>query len=514
LNFFDRHREKATVTTGEIEMIDLTRLEESSTKTEVRPSDNIFAELGKNTYDYKDLLSELIDNSVAARRSDRLLTVSIIIAVDNENRAHEFIISDNATGIPESRLGIAITPAGVRGENSLNEHGLGMKQAVSALGKLKYLATKTEDESRARVVREFKFGQLDTFYADFDRDSGTEIAVTDLKPIVITNTSSITRSIIPYLGARYRQFLRPGNPLLSLNLQLVSATDNTTLYEWIVQEVKPIYFHPATRENRPVILRHPLQGNGWRAELTFGYAPKDDAEYEELGVEIPTKFHPYKVSLNKQGLDIILHDRVILFHQLSELGIVNQKHSDYNDIRGEINLLRGFHTAITKNSMIFDDNFGACIEEARQILSGEKLGPGNRIDNYLRRKVYPDEIPEKLLRDRLIEWLSNNPLNKRQHINKEYVVEGIEGFIDILADGEAWEIKVDQADARDVYQLFMYMDVGEFPKGFLVANNYSPGAYVAVRHILEKHSKEIVLAPRNQFPINHHPTNAERDEYY
>jgi hypothetical protein len=409
---------------------------------------------------------------------------------------------------------LAITPPGIRGENSLNEHGLGMKQAVSTLGTLKYLATKTDNEEKARVIKEFKFGELDTFLIDFDSISGTEISVSNLKPIVITHPGTITRSIVPYLGARYRRFLKPENPLMELRMFIMSAINNTQLYDWKVPEVKPIYFHPATRENRPVMLGHRISGHGWKAELTFGYAPKDEAEYEELGLEFPNKFHSYRVSLNHQGLDVILHNRVILFHQLSEIGIVNQKHNDFNEIRGEINLIKGFSTAITKNSMINDDNYASCIEEVKQILTGTKPGLGSKVENYVRRKTYPEAIPEKLLRDRLIEWLRNNPFNKRQNINKEYVIEGIEGFIDILADGEAWEIKIDQADARDVYQLFMYMDVGNINKGFLVANDFSPGSRIAVTHIEQNHGKEIILAPRAQFPINQHPSAAEREEYY
>ncbi len=108
------------------------------------------------------------------------------------------------------------------------------------------------------------------------------------------------------------------------------------LYEWHVREEKPSYFHPSTRANEPVILKHKLHGVGWSAELTFGYAPSKSEEYEELGIEEPAKSHPYRVSLSNQGLDVIIHDRVILFHQLSELGIVPTRHNDYNNARGEI----------------------------------------------------------------------------------------------------------------------------------------------------------------------------------
>jgi hypothetical protein len=76
------------------------------------------------------------------------------------------------------------------------------------------------------------------------------------------------------------------------------------------------------------------------------------------------------------------------------------------------------------------------------------------------------------------------------------------------------EIKVNQATALDVYQLFMYMDVAGINKGYLVAKSFTPGAKVAADHIGNTHKKEIVLAGREQFPINHQPSLTEREDYY
>jgi hypothetical protein len=480
----------------------------------VQASNNIFDELGNNTYDYKDLLSELVDNSIAARIPGQLLNVRIDIEVDHEMKPLKFVISDDASGIPEGKLGPAISPAALQTHGSLNEHGLGMKQAVAALGRLESLVTKTNDRAKAILVPEFKFGEIEAPEIDPERAHGTTITVKDLKPIVVTNATSYTRSIVPYLGARYRRFLRPENLALSLLVKIWSGTPETPLYEWDVKEVKPTYFHPSTRENRPVFSKHLIEGNGWKAELTFGYAPNDNSEYEELGVDVPNKFHPYRVALGTQGLDIILHDRVILFHQLSEIGVINQRHPDYNATRGEIVLLSGFSTAITKNSIIQDDHFRECLGDVREILTGEKAGPAGRKENYIQHRSYPEEIPEDLLRDRLSEWLTSNPLQMKTNVAKEYSVEGVEGFIDILADGEAWELKRDQASALDVYQLFMYMDIGNLAKGYLVAKNFTAGAEIAAKAIKEKHQKQIVLALRDQFPINHPPTAQEREDYY
>ena len=242
------------------------------------------------TYDFKDLLSELIDNSLAARLSGEVLHVKISILVDKEQTPKKFIIEDDAAGIPSERIGLAISPAGIQTTGSLNEHGLGMKQAVASLGKLEALVTKTASQQKAIEVKEFRFGELDAEELDSDRLRGTTITVVDLKPIITTNSASITRSLVPYLGARYRRFLRPDKPILDLVIDIRNIDTGDSLYRWDVKELKPTYFHPSTRDNRPVIHRHPIEGTGWKAELTFGYAPRDQAEYDELGVEFPNKF--------------------------------------------------------------------------------------------------------------------------------------------------------------------------------------------------------------------------------
>ncbi|OGQ56535.1 MAG: hypothetical protein A3J24_10060 [Deltaproteobacteria bacterium RIFCSPLOWO2_02_FULL_53_8] len=455
-----------------------------------------------------------MDNSVAARQDNVLLKVEIKIYVDGKNNPTKFIIRDNAKGISPENFGVAICPAGIVGGTSLNEHGLGMKQAIAAMGDLSYLATKTKNEHQARVVLEFKYGNLPFYRHDVEFECGTEICVKNIKPIVTTSSTSITRTLVPHLGARYRRFLKPDKKKLDLSIALIKESTGEVEYSWNVEEIKITYFHPSTRRNEPIIHRYSISGEGWKAELTFGYAPQDAKDYEELGIDIPNKFHPYNVSLSRQGLDLIRHDRVIRFHQLSEIEIITARHPDYNHIRGEIDLLDGFSTAITKNSIIDDNHFRECINVIRDILNGETEGPDSKKKNYLKVKTYPEQIPEKLLRDRLAAWLGNNPINKRAHVDTEYVLEGIEGYIDILADEEVWEIKTDQAAALDVYQLFMYIDIKGASKGFLVANSFSTGANIAVRHIKEKYNVDITFATLGQFPITHPPTDAEREEYY
>ena len=122
-------------------------------------------------------------------------------------------------------------------------------------------------------------------------------------------------------------------------------------------------------------------------------------------------------------------------------------------------------------------------------------------------------MPEVALRDRLANWLKTNDVARRNDVKKEYPIEGLGGKIDVLADGEAWEIKRDDAYGLDVYQLFAYLDMSDFKKGYLLAKGFRDSAYAAKDHINSKHEVEIVLTPLGSYPINHALTQSERDQY-
>ena len=484
------------------------------TPFEVVASDNIFIELGNSTYDYRDLLSELIDNSIAARADDEHITIRITLGISESNSPLNWLtVSDNASGISPDRLGSAITPAGIQTQGSLNEHGLGMKQAVAGLGELKYLATRVTGEACARVIDGFRFGTIYPSLFDTTWDHGTEIAIHNLKPVVRLLSMPYTRNIVPYLGARYRRFLTPANPKVTIIVTMVDIdrpdADGSphTIHTWSVKEVKPHYFDPKTRTNAPVVSFKKFKGVGWEAELVFGYSPLDDNrgnQWQELGLSKPDPQSPYAVSLSRQGLDVLLNDRVIVFHQLSEVGFVEARHNSYNHIRGEIILKKGFTTAITKNSVIENEHWEQCLQEMKLYLEKEGL---------LKSRTYPGELPEAALRDRLARHLSSNVLAPRTDVKKEYAIEGLGGKIDVLADGEAWEIKRDEAYGLDVYQLFAYMDMGKFKKGYLLAKSFRDSAYAAKDHINGKHDVEIVLTHLEDYPINGELSASERRLY-
>lgn len=470
----------------------------------ISPSNNLFRELGNNTYNFTDLISEFIDNSIAAKKDEEITTISIEIGFSKllESKSY-FKITDNAKGIPRDYLGKALSPAGTSGGTNLNEHGLGMKQAIAALGTLEYLITKTDFDSQAIEINELKFGDITAKFIDVDFKSGTEIKITNISSIVPISPQKYTQNIIPLLGARYRRFLKKDNPKIELSIKVVNIDKNIEDYNWIVHEIAPIYFHSKTRRNEPMIEKKEIKGRNWKARLTFGYAP-EEKQYEELGIDSPKHYMPYKVSIGKQGLDIINNDRVIKFHQLSELDLVTTRHNKYNYIRGEIELIFGFTTAITKNNIISDANFSELTKQIKTLLDKE---------NFLNKKTFPDEISEELLRDRLKYHFETRKLHRIDSVQKEYAIEGLGGFVDLLANNEPWELKVGDASGLDVYQLFAYMDMGNFETGYLVANNFKTGAEAAANFIKTKHKKTIMLIKREELPINHPITEEELKKY-
>jgi hypothetical protein len=490
----------------------------------VVPSRNIFPELGHNNYSDVDILSELIDNALANRVSKKRLNVNIEVGVSGKTPSKSyFVIRDNASGIDEDKLGAAISPgATANNAGTLSEHGLGMKAAIASAGVLDYLKTKVATAEYALVIREFDFGDLVAEQVEVDWDHGTEIRVKGLKEILskVTNTKAEATSGKPtkaggggrqynerikaYLGARYRQFMVGESPVLDLTIEWCDL-DNGEKRTIIVEPVRPIYRHPSTGENRPVVPSKIFKGKGWKAQLKFGYAPVNEAEYKELGLDEPKEYEPYATSLKHQGLDIVRNQRVINFHQLASIGLVPAPHNRFNHLRGEIELQEGFHTASTKNRLVEDEHFQEMVEEVRSYLEEEKL---------LDRKKVPGEVPEVILRDRLKAHLLTRKQNRKKKVSTEFAIQALGGAIDLLCDDEeVWEVKMAQAGGIDVYQLFAYMDMGDFERGYLVAPSFSTGAEEAADFVSKKHNVSIECVPLSDFPVNDAVTNSEIVKY-
>lgn len=91
-------------------------MKENRTLIKIEPSNNLFKELGNNTYDFVDLISEFIDNSIAAKVEDKILNVKIVIGLSRYDEKKSYLsIKDDAQGISQEFLGQALSPGATSG---------------------------------------------------------------------------------------------------------------------------------------------------------------------------------------------------------------------------------------------------------------------------------------------------------------------------------------------------------------------------------------------------------------
>ena len=89
------------------------------------------AEARNQTYEMSALLAEFIDNSNSARRTpDQLVQVNLRVYKDDETDQLVLSVTDNASGIPDTSLGLIIGRGNSIGGGVNNEHGVGLKNAA------------------------------------------------------------------------------------------------------------------------------------------------------------------------------------------------------------------------------------------------------------------------------------------------------------------------------------------------------------------------------------------------
>ncbi len=464
-----------------------------SFEIEVPRNDALFRELGRNSYDLLDAVSELIDNAIAARISSKATKIVVTFFYSKTKKRNRFSIEDNCCGISRNKLGEAISPGHGSGGGTLNEHGLGMKQAVASIGNLTRLLTKADGETSASEIKKFGWSISGSeVHVQFRHGTVIEIADLHAEP---PDGPERRRKFLQYLGARYRRFLLPDSKIaIWVNFE---SLDDDSKHSNMVEPIQPIYFNTRSRTNREEISED-IIGKNWTAHFTVGFAPEDEAHYAQLGLRKPERSNPYSLSTPNAGFDLIRKDRVIKFHFL-EPYLVDTRHGQYNLLRGEIDLISGFHTAITKNAMLTDEAFEECMDKIRNII--EKRG-------LLSRKFNREKPPESVMRDRLVKILKG-PAHQKRSVVIEAPTSVLDGHIDVLADDVPYEIKVDDAAGIDVYQLFGYMDMLDYKTGYLIANRFKPSVAGVVEHIWKKHKKKIILGTFEEFGIDGYMTDEE-----
>ncbi|MEA2097495.1 MAG: PEP-utilizing enzyme [Patescibacteria group bacterium] len=194
------------------------RFKNTTKYIDITPHRSILVKIAQTGYSCEEALAELVDNSIDARISNRILKVDVKI------NSHLISVSDNGFGMNEKEFAECIKLGYSNKKKQLGEFGLGLKTACSSIGKVFVIGTcqfnQTEEYTLKFDEDEWlKNGKWAEFpmkikYNVSSKKFGTTITIRDLK---IKITSSLIEKVKKELSSRFRPFIEYGKVEIKVN---------------------------------------------------------------------------------------------------------------------------------------------------------------------------------------------------------------------------------------------------------------------------------------------------------
>jgi len=285
--------------------------------------------IGQTGYSVSQALSELVDNSIDARREGNVLTVEIRLKPESNS----IEVSDDGLGMDEETAANSIRLAHSSKKDKLGEFGLGLKTAATSLGKKFEIVTKQKDSSDEYVLeydeeKWLKSGDWTKYEMKVNRRankqaSGTIIRISDVNFSIYPNLPGNVRKD---LATRFAPYIENGE---------VQIKVNTKWCEPEPLDLKEDYWPPDGKEPFRMKLESGYEVWGWRGLLKRG---SEKGEY---------------------GFRVFRRGRLIM--QFAKVGF--NPHPEARQIVGELHL---DHVPVTHNKREFIEEsplFGEIVRE-------------------------------------------------------------------------------------------------------------------------------------------------------
>ena len=452
----------------------------------------LYEGLSRQNIDFHQAVAELVDNAISAR-AQAYFTVEILLHRDGDNV--EVTVADDGKGITRTDLQKRVLKLGGRGSELgiLNEHGFGLKNSLCLLtGNKRSFTILTADEEIAdkgiqwlidgpfRPDMNAKLSQDGRWSKDLMRckgKTGTRIIASTTLDYVRTTYQRATRietlsaRLAEHFGVFYRHWLA-GDPR---NQIWIRWKDGTT--DWQDLLVPPIKM-PLSDENQSYTIN--VEVEGVKAHAIYIFGQLDEVKTKGDHSPYPLDIY-YKHNERTQGVDVVVHDKVILVHQLEELWPDQIRRRERNYFLGEL-ILKGDEFSTINNKTGLDPHNPFWIRVKEQLNERTELLPPG----------YTTGREEAAICDSLVDLLQK--FTTGSHAQRNYPVWAGTGVkADIVHEGsenswlEVYEVKDDKAGPQDVYQLIMYWDGlvndGKSPRlGRLVAESAPDSVLNLIKH--------------------------------
>ena len=226
------------------------------------------------------------------------------------------------------------------------------------------------------------------------------------------------------------------------------------------------------------------------------------------------KTDPYYQTNKSGGLDIVYRNFVIqrrFIEDTTDEGIrldVGDQNAVYSRLRGTLELISGFESKKEKTGIFPCDNFAECIDRLNDILRGnaEAPGLGEAKDWFTQGIAWYAKKPEEKVQEGMVEYyrkLADRPFGSTKRpvpgsffdvwpkirsvgVQREHHFGRSDIMINELSSRRnrvPVEIKPDEANAYDVFQLFKDIEGWGARRGILVARGLSEDGWAAIRHL-------------------------------
>jgi len=415
-------------------------------------------------------ISELIDNSIAAKREEIPFRIDIIFSKETDQLYNIYVV-DNSSGMSAVLFEAAMQPGRSATTNHrLNEHGFGLKHSLATLSKHTGIwRIWTKDPNTQKVL-----SVSSPFKGEMEIDDDTEFPklayeINDISTIIY---AKVTFDQIQSLQTLGKKNLDINNHLIRLKEHL-GVTYRGYLSQDPTNDYKvegAIYVSLGLDKKIVPPIEIPMEGNktesfvlefnGRNETLVYNTGYINDVRKQAYFDGIGLKEY-YQENISTQGIDIRLGKRVIATKQLNKIFGID-RHNNYNSFVGELiipELPRAIlKTVNNKTDIDFDDrDWTKIIEYIRE--------------NFPLTKVNRELTEEELRK----EWILRLKANDHKDIvvsDKHVWPTGvrIDAFKSSFGTNDItiYELKIGAAKPIDLYQLKMYWDGlvlnGEFPK--------------------------------------------------
>ncbi len=428
----------------------------------------IFQGLAKQNMLFHQCISELVDNSIAAKDKNRKFKIQIIFENINNDFSYVYIVDDCAgmtLNVFEKALQLGESATT---DCRLNEHGFGLKNSLATLsssnGDWKIW---TRDKNLNKVLSVTGPFNSQMFIEDNDQFPNSDILPTpdDISTLIkvkvkksfiqtlqgrgapTTDLERLREWLIEHLGVMYRGYLEQDDESYDNEGVIIVSIGNDTL------QVPPIQV-PFGNKNVEYM---DIEIGGETYNLKYYHGTLDEVRRNSLVRGQPTKYY-YQGNIPTQGIDIRLGKRVIAVKQLETIWKTDDnnrisqlsRHNDFNDFVGELvipNLPRGILTTVNnKTDFNLDD------------MEWQKIF--NRLNDFRPKRNIRTKT-EAVLKNKWMGMLKAT--NPEEQISDEISVWPTGVRIDVYRktlnnDIIIYELKVGTASPIHIYQLKMYWD--------------------------------------------------------